>query len=32
MMPYKEAQDQVTKIMVSIDKNHSNSIDYTGII
>jgi hypothetical protein len=30
LMPFAEAEEQVDKIMSTVDKNHSNAIDYTG--
>lgn len=30
-MPYKEAEEEVERIMDQVDKNSSNAIDYTGI-
>jgi len=29
-MPFNEAEEEVDRIMIAVDKNHSNSIDYTG--
>lgn len=30
IMPFAEAEEEVERIMGSIDKNNSNFIDYTG--
>lgn len=32
MMTREEAEIEVSRIMLSIDKNNSNEIDYTGVI
>jgi len=32
MMTKKEAEIEVERIMLAIDKNNSNEIDYTGVI
>lgn len=32
MMTQQEAEIEVERIMLTIDKNNSNEIDYTGVI